>query len=132
MKVYLAFTWKSRSGRKLDFIMKIELKVYIRFMSLLKELWPYHSSQLNDLSSEWEDVISEWKPEPLLPRVNLQTWFTLVFPSLIWRHIYMLLFFLSCSFPSGLKETLNKVRFQMRDTYKMKSESKSQDHWWVH
>jgi len=50
MKEYLAFTWKSRSGRKLDFIMKIELKVYIRFMSLLKELWPYHSSQLNDLS----------------------------------------------------------------------------------
>jgi len=27
MKVYLAFTWKSRSGRKLDFIMKIEFSL---------------------------------------------------------------------------------------------------------
>jgi len=56
MKVYLAFTWESRSGRETRFYHENRVKnvnqIHVSLKRVMAFFSSYHSSQLNALSSE--------------------------------------------------------------------------------
>ncbi len=80
-------------------------------MSLLKVFWP-----LFQLPELWPERFSSVNS-------HLDLIYTSVFSYAEGRRqIFWLLVFLSGSRPSGLKETLNHVRFQTRDNREMKSD----------
>ena len=131
---------------RMNLLLCVNLQVFLQDWCPMKQftaLW----SQLNGLFFKWNssriDHISQFLSSVFFPVLffrmrrqnsheNLQTFpCEACFYTEGRRQICWLLFFLSCSHPSGLKETLNQLRFQMRDKNEMKSKAQSQDHWWV-